>query len=63
MNREILEPFVGCFVKIILDGNFALSGTIEAVYDDAILFTTTQQTSVITFGRILEVRRDNRRER
>jgi ribosome maturation factor RimP len=55
MNREMLAPFQGAYVKLVLEGNFVLSGTIEMVYEDAILFTTTQKTALITFDRIKEV--------
>jgi len=62
MNREIISPFLGIFVKLVLEGNFALSGTIDVVYDDAILFTTRQKTALISFSRIQEITPiDNRR--
>lgn len=55
MNREIVAPFQGKHVKLVLEGNFALSGIIDTVYDDSILFTTTQKTAVIRFDRIQEI--------
>lgn len=61
MNREAIIPFQGEFVKLVLDGNFALNGTVDMVYEDAILFTTRQKTAVIRFDRIQEICKDNRR--
>ena len=55
MNREIIAPFQGKPVKLVLEGNFALTGIIDQVYDDAILFTTKQKTAVIRFDRIQEI--------
>jgi len=51
----MIKPFLGVFVKLVLEGNFALSGTIDMVYEDAILFTTAQKTALITFERIKEI--------
>ena len=62
MNREILLPFQGAYVKLVFEGNFVLSGTIDIVYEDAILFTTKQKTALIAFSRIQEITPiDNRR--
>jgi hypothetical protein len=55
MNREMILPFQDKTIKLILEGNFALTGKIETVYDDAILFTTRQKTSLIVFTRIQEI--------
>lgn len=55
MNRETLALFKGKYVKLILEGNFVLYGIIDMVYEDAIIFTTKQKTSAISFPRILEV--------
>ena len=55
MNREMLMQFQGKPCKIVLAGNFVLTGIINTVYDDAILFTTHQKTSLIVFSRIQEI--------
>ena len=55
MNREVILRFQGKTVKLVLDGNFCLTGIIETVYDDCILFTTRQKSSVIAFPRIQEI--------
>jgi len=55
MNREIIAPFQGKHVKLVLEGNFCLNGIIDHVYDDSVLFTTTQKTAVIRFDRIQEI--------
>jgi hypothetical protein len=55
MNREILIPFKGKTIKLVLNGNFCLTGVIDDVYDDAILFSTNQKTSLIHFDRIREI--------
>lgn len=54
-------PFLGIYVKLVLEGNFVLSGTIDMVYEDAILFTTRQKTALITFERIKEITPFDRR--
>ena len=55
MNRETITPFQGKHIKLVLNGNFCLTGIIDSVYDDAILFTTNQKTSLIHFDRIREI--------
>lgn len=55
MKREMVLPFQGKNVKLVLNGNFCLNGLIEEVFDDCILFTTRQKTSLIRFDRIMEV--------
>ena len=55
MNREMLKPFQGKRIKLVLDGNFCLTGIIKSIYDDTILFTTEQKTSLIHFERIREI--------
>jgi len=63
LNRSVISQFQGEYVKLVLEGNFALNGFIDMVYEDAILFTTKQKTSVIRFDRIQEITKDNRREK
>jgi len=55
MNRIMIEPFLGKLVRIVLEPNFVLSGTIDYVDNDSILFTTTQKTAIIHFSKIREV--------
>jgi len=55
MNREMILPFQGKKIKLVFDRGFILNGIIETVYDDAILFTTAQKTSLIVFSRIQEI--------
>ena len=55
MNREMILPFKGKYIKLVLNGNFCLTGIIDTVYDDSILFTTNQKTSLIHFDRIREI--------
>jgi ribosome maturation factor RimP len=55
MNREILTGFQGKIVRLVLDPHFVLTGTIDMVDDDSILFTTNQKTSAIHFSKIMEV--------
>lgn len=55
MNRELLEPYEGQDVKLVLDKDFCLWGHIDKVYIDCLLFTTRQKTALIRFERIMEV--------
>lgn len=55
MNRTEIEPFLGKRIKLVIQGNFCLTGTIDLVYEDSILFTTRQTTSLIRFDRIMEI--------
>jgi len=55
MKREMLTQFQGRIVRIVLEPNFVLTGTIDMVYEDAILFTTRQKTALIHFSKIREV--------
>lgn len=52
----MFQPFQGQFVKIELKPyNFALYGTIDMLYEDALLFTTNQKTSLISYDNIITV--------
>ena len=55
MNREIILPFQNKKVKLVLDQNFVLIGIINQVYDDSILFSTNQATSLISFSKISQI--------
>jgi hypothetical protein len=55
MNREMLEKFQGKIVRIVLEPHFVLTGTIDAIDIDSILFTTSQKTALIHFSKIREV--------
>ena len=55
MNREVIQTFQGKTVKLVLNGDFCLTGSIDSVYEDSMLFTTRQKTSLIHFDRIREI--------
>lgn len=55
MNREILEQFQGKKVRIVLEPHFVLTGIIEQISEDFILFSTSQKSSIIHFSKIREV--------
>lgn len=53
MQKDIFEKHKGKKVKLVLKPNsFALTGIIEAVYDDCFQFKTPQETGFITFDKI-----------
>ena len=55
MNRQLLLQFQNKRVKLVFDGNFVLTGYVESVEDDCIVFRTDQRTSIIRFERIMEI--------
>ena len=55
MNVEILRQFQGKTVRLVLNPHFVLTGVIDMVTDDTIVFTTTQKTSAIHISKIMEV--------
>jgi len=56
MRQEMFQPFKGVFVKLVVKPhNFALYGTIDLLYEDALLFTTRQKSSLISYDLIIEV--------
>lgn len=54
MEKEHLGKFLGKPVKLVKKDGFILNGTIDAVYNDAIEFTTKQATSLISLDSIQE---------
>jgi hypothetical protein len=61
MRRENIEFFVGKRVKLVQRNNFVLWGIINELYDDALRFTTSQQTSLIDLNVITEIVLQNSR--
>jgi hypothetical protein len=61
VNKEQVSQYLRQHVKLVLDGNFVLTGEILGVYDDSITFKTKQSTSLITYNRIWEITPTNRR--
>jgi len=59
MKREEIENFIkkhGKRVKLLKSGRFVLIGTIEEIYSDSLLFSTKQETAIISFETIEEIR-------
>lgn len=57
MNRELILPYEGKLVSLVLEGKtpFVLTGHVDKVHDDCITFSTKQKTSLIHFSRIMEL--------
>jgi sRNA-binding regulator protein Hfq len=55
MERDAILYFSGKMVKIVLKNNFILSGLIEEVYSDSLLFKTDRKKSLISFDVISEI--------
>ena len=55
MEKEDLEYFIGQDVKLVLENNFRLYGTIEKISDDSIIFKSRDRTSLIRFSIIKEI--------
>lgn len=62
MREETISRFLGKYVKIVKSDGFVLIGTIDDVYNDAILFSTKQTTSLISLDLLREVVLLGRRE-
>jgi len=57
LNATGIKPFMGVLVTIVfIDGNFALTGIIDFVYADSILFSTTKETSLIRLDQIKQIK-------
>ena len=53
MQKDIFEKYKGQTVKLVLKPNsFALTGKIEAVYDDCFQFKTSQEMGYIDFEKV-----------
>lgn len=52
IRREALKQFEGFFVKLVYQNGFVLYGTLSEVYDDCLMFTTRQKSSIISFSEI-----------
>lgn len=55
MNRVLIEPYFGKRVRIVLEPHFVLTGIIDYVDSDCIIFRTIQKSAVIHFSKIKEV--------
>ena len=55
MRKETIIRFLNKPVKLVDEGEFALCGTIDEVYDDALLFTTKQTSSLIALDTIRRI--------
>ena len=55
MQKEEVKIFLGKQVKLVQYPNFILTGTIERVFAESILFTTERETAVIDFKAIKEI--------
>ncbi len=66
MKREEIEIFIkkyGRKVKLLKRGNFVLFGSIDELYDDALLFATNQESSILSYEIIEEIRTNHNRRR
>ena len=52
MEEKQIRPFLGKYVKLVRLNNFVLSGTIEDVYSDSILFVTPEERALIVISDI-----------
>ena len=55
MEREIVSNFEGKVVKLELSNGFNLIGTILKVYQESILFKTSQATSAIPLDSVKSI--------
>ena len=55
MQKNSVLLFLGKRVKLVQKNNFILTGTIEDVFDDSLLFKTDYKTSLISFDVISEI--------
>jgi len=55
MKVELIKNYEKQVVKLILVGNFCLTGVIDLVDEDTIVFTTSQKTSLIHISRIIGI--------
>lgn len=52
LRKETISRFLNIYVKIIQADGFVLYGTIDEIYDDALLFTTKQTSALISLDYI-----------
>ena len=55
MEKELVEEFEGKRVKLFFQSGFNLIGDILKVYNETILFKTSQKTSAIPIDKIKEL--------
>ena len=55
MEKETVNRFLKEKVKLVDKTNFALNGTIDKIFEDAILFTTKQTSSLILLDDIKRI--------
>ena len=56
MRADEIKSFLGQHVSLRKTDNFALNGIIEMVYTDSILFSTSQETSLIRIEDIEQIK-------
>lgn len=55
MKKEWIERYINKQIKLVLNGNFCLTGIIKEMDEDSFLFTTKQKTSLIHIDRVREI--------
>ena len=55
VERDAVLYFLGKKVKLVQQNNFALTGLIEQVYSDSLLFKTDKKKALISFSVITEI--------
>jgi len=52
MEENEIQPFLGKYVKLVRSNDFVLTGVIEKVYKDSVLFTTSEERALIIISDI-----------
>jgi hypothetical protein len=63
MDEKEIGQFLGKYVKLVRSNNFVLTGIIEMVYADCILFVTPEERALIRMDSIKEIVEKKRRNK
>ena len=62
MEEKQIKQFLGKYVKLVRSNDFVLTGIIEDVYKDSVLFTTPEERALIRIDDIKAIHEKRKQE-